>query len=472
MRKFKTKGRSLSWKLDYRYDNNRDDELVQSTLRFYDTAQQVINSISLDQKQLDRSLSDNITTTINYTEPLVGNKLFLLSDYTFNNTNSTRSRTTNALFNNEYSLFVDSLSNKLRYATNVQTGGVALRYVYKKWNATAGGKAAFANLSQHNEIADTGFSQSFINFFPSASINYKIKQTSNFTIRYNGNTQQPRIDQIQPIRDLSNPLLVMEGNPNLVQSFRNQVSLTYNTYQPIKSRGMWSSLSGSWVNDDFTQAERVDEFGRRNIRTVNVNGNANASAYLSGWISVKQWNVELGANINPSFRRNVTFINGQQNVNLSQNLSFGPNIGYMLGEVLELNARADWSYNTNTSSLRKDVVTNFWISTYSVDARARLPKHFEISTDCDFNIRQQTQDFRQNLNTIIWNASIAKRLLKSRKLVVSIDAYDLLNQNLGFMRTNQSNFVNEHVYSVLQRYVLLRVVWNFNKGGTEEDEDE
>lgn len=470
LRKFRTTGRSLSWKIDYGYDNMNSDELLQSTLRFYDTAQQVINSLTLDQMQLDRATNNRINTTINYTEPL-SKKLFVLTDYSLNVTQSNRSRTVNAKSNNEYNVFLDSLSNALDYSSYVHTGGLSLRYVYKKWNATAGGKIGYTQLEQFNQIADSGFRQQFVNIFPSASIQYKRKNTSNITLRYNGSTRQPTIQELQPIRNLADPLYIEVGNPNLVQSFTNRFSLNYNSYQPIKGRGMYMSLTGRFINDDFTQSEEVDAFGRRTVQTINTNGNADMWGYISFWYEIKKLNLDVNLNINPSLNRRVNRVNQRDNVNLSQQISFGPSLNYSMDEVIELSTRADWSFNNNTSTLRPDVVTRFWISTYTVETRIKLPAKFEFNSDCTFNIRQRTADFQQNLNTVIWNASLTKRFLKSDAIALSVDAFDLLNQNIGFQRYNETNFINERVYTILQRYFLLRLTWNFTKGRVEQDED-
>ncbi|MFN9581790.1 MAG: outer membrane beta-barrel protein, partial [Bacteroidota bacterium] len=311
MRKFRTTGRSLSPKLEYGHDNRNSDELLQSTLRFFDTAQQVINSLTLDQMQLDRSRNNRINTTINYTEPL-SKKVFVLTDYSLNVIQSNRSRTVNAKSNNEYTLFLDSLSNALDYSSYVHTGGLSLRYVYKKWNATAGGKVGYTELEQFNQIADTGFSQNFINIFPSASIQFKRKNTSNINLRYNGSTRQPTIEQLQPLRDLTNPLLIEVGNPNLVQSFTNRISLNYNSYQPIKGRGMYMSLTGRFIQDDFTQSEEVDAFGRRTVQTINMDGNADMWGFITFWYEIKKLNLDINLNLNPSLNRRVNRVNQRE----------------------------------------------------------------------------------------------------------------------------------------------------------------
>ncbi len=61
---------------------------------------------------------------------------------------------------------------------------------------------------------------------------------------------------------------------------------------------------------------------------------------------------------------------------------------------------------------------------------------------------------------------LAKHFLKKDALLVKIIGHDLLDQNIGFDRTVNSNFISENTYSTIKRYFLLSVVWNFNKAGT------
>ncbi|HEY2726790.1 MAG TPA: hypothetical protein VGI61_06430, partial [Parafilimonas sp.] len=87
-------------------------------------------------------------------------------------------------------------------------------------------------------------------------------------------------------------------------------------------------------------------------------------------------------------------------------------------------------------------------------------------SDCDFSYRQKTSVFDNNTNTIAWNAWIGRTFTKKDALLVKIIGHDLLDQNIGFNRTVNSNFISENTYSTIRRYFLLSIVWNFNKAGT------
>jgi hypothetical protein len=66
----------------------------------------------------------------------------------------------------------------------------------------------------------------------------------------------------------------------------------------------------------------------------------------------------------------------------------------------------------------------------------------------------------------LWNAWIGKKLLKNDALLIKASVNDLLNENIGFNRQVNSNFITQNTYSTIQRYFMLSVIWNFNKTGT------
>jgi len=64
------------------------------------------------------------------------------------------------------------------------------------------------------------------------------------------------------------------------------------------------------------------------------------------------------------------------------------------------------------------------------------------------------------------NVWAGKKFLKNDALLIKIAVNDLLNQNVGFNRTVNSNFITQNTYSTIKRFGMLSVVWNFTKAGT------
>lgn len=467
-KKFRTKGRSLSSELEYTYTGSRSNGYLRSQTEFFNGDGSLKSASVIDQKKINNSTVNMVRGNVVYTEPL-SDKWFVVVDYDLKSTvNNSERFTYEKNANNEYANQLDSLSNSLRYDILVSRGGLALKYNNKKLICSFGGKSSYTDLRQRNQISNVVNTQYFFNLFPAANLTYKIRNNSTFNAAYSGSTRQPSLQQIQPILDNTNPLDIYVGNPGLQQSFNNNINVSYNTYKALSGRSFYTYASYSFTQNDFTSFDSVDNQGRKVHKTVNVDGNKSASVWANYWFKIKSIDLGISQNVSGNYSVNNNFINGLSNINTNYNGRYGMSLYYAIEEKFEASVGGNFSYNYSLSSLRSDIKTKFWLQDYDASIAFFLPKQFKVGADITFNIRQRTSDFDRNLNTTIFNAFISKGFLKKEQLLVKLTGVDLLNQNFGFNRTANSNYINENTYSVLKRYLLLSLVWNFSKGGANE----
>ncbi len=464
-RKFKTKGRSFSLNADQSYFDGQSDGYLLSQTNYYEGDGSLAKQNNINQKKVLSSKINTFTATVTYTEPL-STKWFIVADgYTKVNVNESERLSLEQDATGEYNKVVDSLSNGLRYDIFTNRGGLALKYNTKKIIWSLGGKASYTDLRQKDMVTEVATNQSFLNLYPAASFQYKLRTSTSLSLSYNGRTAQPSLQQIQPIIDNANPLDLTVGNPNLEQSFSNNFSATYNDYKPVTGSSLYMSVSYWFAQNDFASFDIVDDFGRRIHQTVNVDGNKRANLYTYYWFKIKDTKFSANANVGANYSVNNNFINTQANKNYNTSFSPGGGLYYSVDEKLEIGIDADWDYNRSRSSLREDIVTQYWVSTYSLRGEWKINEKYEVSSECDFNFRQKTADFSQNYNTIIWDANISRTFLKNDNLKLGVGCHDILNQNIGFRRNASSNYINENTYTILKRYFMVSLTWNFTKGG-------
>ncbi|MES2559875.1 MAG: TonB-dependent receptor [Bacteroidota bacterium] len=467
-KKFKTKGRTVSLNTNFDYNASSSEGLLESETRIYNSDGSLNQLTQIDQKKTNSSKTSSLTGNIVYTEPL-SEKWFVVSEYDLKTTVSESQRytfTKNA--NDEYANTLDSLSNSLSYDIFVNAGGVSLKYASKKLTYSFGGKASYTDLRQLNEVNNQVTNQYFLNLFPAANVQYKIRNNTSLRANYYGNTRQPSLQQIQPLLDNSNPLDVYVGNPDLQQSFRNGFSVSFNDYKALSGRSFYGSLSYDFVQDDFASFDVVDDQGRKTHKTVNVDGNKSANLWTNYWFSIKKLDMGVSQGANMNYTLNNNFINGLSNRNQNVSAGYRLSLYYSKEEKFESNIGGNVNYNYSTSSLRSDVKTAYFIYNYDAGFSVFLPKQLKVGSDIEINIRERTSDFDKNLNNTILNAYVSKGFLKKEALLVKFSINDILNQNLGFSRTANSNYINENTYSVLRRYFLVSLTWNFSKGGAGE----
>jgi hypothetical protein len=292
-----------------------------------------------------------------------------------------------------------------------------------------------------------------------------MSKQSKISLSYNGSTQQPTLQQIQPLRDNTDPMNIAIGNPNIIQEFTHRFNVSANDYRPMSGRYLWANGGVSFVQDDISRSESVDAIGRRVYQYINVDGNYNAWGYLGYGFRVQKWNMRMGVRGNTNINHVNNYVNNVKNVTDNNSYTGGLEFNYdTKDEKFSFSLNPSVTYNDNKSTI-SNLTTSFWTTNTEFEASYELPKKFEIGSDFNWYLREQTAVFDQNNNVFKWNAYVSKKFLKNDQLELRAYVNDILNQNIGFTRYAQNNFVSENNYNTIRRYGMLSLTWNFTRSG-------
>nr|MBP7557634.1 outer membrane beta-barrel protein [Chitinophagaceae bacterium] len=139
------------------------------------------------------------------------------------------------------------------------------------------------------------------------------------------------------------------------------------------------------------------------------------------------------------------------------------NIRYNIQEKLNVSIGPSVSRNISESSLRPTANNNYWTYGGRANLYVKLPGGLDLDSDVQSNLRQKTSAFPNPVNITVWNASLGRSFFKNKNLRLSFVAHDILNQNIGFNRTINSNFVSEQRYDQLAQYFMFNIRWTFTK---------
>jgi hypothetical protein len=146
-------------------------------------------------------------------------------------------------------------------------------------------------------------------------------------------------------------------------------------------------------------------------------------------------------------------------------------IDYYKDTTFNISYRFSPAYNLNASSIRTDVKTKYWTFGQSLDGSVSLPYNIRVGTEIDWNIRQRLDPQDKNNNVFRWNAYVSKSFLKDKSLVAKLYANDILDQNVGYTRYNDPNYISENTYNTIRRYFMLSLTWNFTRTGAKKVEE-
>jgi hypothetical protein len=469
-RRFKNRDRLLRLNYNFIINDDKSEGLLKSHNTFYDNDSLVSDTLSnvIDQKKTNASNSQTHNATITYTEPL-NKKVKLEFEYNYNYNIGIQDKKAQNNINGEYSAYDSTLTNNFENTKTTNRFGTKFIYEVKKQSFNFGAKVRNVSIVNTNLITDQSIKQSVNNILPFMGYMYKFSDNSRYNVRYTTNSNQPTINQLQPIPDNSNPNQVRLGNPRLLPTFSHNINMSFNSYKPISGKYIWTNISFMVTDNAFANSVIYDSLGRTITQTVNVDGNYNGNAYVGGGIPFFSRMLEVNPSLSANYSSYSSFINGKKNITETINTNAGIDIGINL-DTLEFSFSYNYDYNIPKSTLSNASNKPYSEQQFSADLTLRLPFKMLLETEAEYNINSQ-RAAGYNINYVLWNASISKLFLKNDNLILTLSGNDILNQNISTQRTVQDNVITDSKTNIISRYFLLRLTYKFNSTKTKDNDE-
>lgn len=465
--KFPKVGRTVSLNVGTNINNSDSKGYLNSQTQFYNRTTGALDSTQhTDQYKTTISKTTNLTSNATYTEPL--NKMSsLIFNYgvTHNHNNADR-RSYNPGAAGQYTVLDTKYSNDYTLDQLSNNFGAALNYRTTKSTLNINARGSAVTYKQTDEINNTALSRNFLNWSPNASYQYRFTEQRSFRLSYYGYTEQPTLEQIQPVRVNTDPLNISLGNPALRPAFTNSFSFNYNSYKILSDQSVYLYGSYDMVSNAIVSNNVTDQAtGKSTYQSVNLNGKTPTSFWFDSSVGQKIMGVTFGLGFNGSGSKSYNYINNELNATTSSNLTGNLSISKYKQNKYGFRFAAGPGYAFGKTSLQPNINNNGYTFNGNGYFNVTLPGKIEINADGDYQYRGVTQSFNETFSKTIVNASIVKTFLKQKNLKVSASCNDLLNQNRGFDRSSYSGTINQNTYTTIKRYFMLSITWDFSKMG-------
>lgn len=463
-RNFRKKDRFLNLYYSFDMGANEGNGQLTTLNTFYTNT---VSGLS-DFDQRKETNSDNVThqASVSFFEPFTKKiKGELTYEFTYNENNQTKISLNK--MNNDYSLLDSVFSNDFSNTKMVNQAKARFIYEIKKYRIVIGTRARQVQLLNINNYSGNRLTQSVSNILPFFNYNYNFSQNTRLYFTYNTNSQQPNINQLQPLPNNTNQNFITLGNPNLVPTFSHNYNLNFNSYKPISGKYFWLGGNFNSIQNAFSSNLVYDSLGRSISTPTNINGNYNGG----GWIgfNVPTWQRQLifSINGNTNFYSNNNIINNVRNTTSNFTYNGGGDITIDL-EKFYFNVGGSYEYNVPSSTINNANNKPYTTQTINGSIRYEFKKKFFIESDCNYNINsQRAADY--NINFFILNGSIYKHFGKLENLIISVKGFDLLNQNKAVNRMVYNNIITDTKTKIVARYVLLNITYKFNSQKTKDE---
>ena len=285
--------------------------------------------------------------------------------------------------------------------------------------------------------------------------------------------QMSLVDKVN-MRDDTDPLNIMLGNPNLRNAYIHRAGI-YTTYYNIRAQRQHRfDFEYKTIDNAFAKGYIYNmNTGVKTIRTYNVDGNY----YIKGEYNLY---TPFGAG-NKFFINNKTGALYNRSVDLAGTTTSIENEYAMpnTSTVNTMNYYETASLTYKVNSLKLETLLNGTIShfssslkdfssytaatiNYGANCMLNLPRNWGLSTDLTLYTRRGYTDRQLNTTDLVWNARATKSILKG-SVVFVVDAYDLLRQLTNVTYTINAQARTETVSNVIPAYVLFHIQYRWNK---------
>jgi hypothetical protein len=476
--KFKKQGRTLSlWANGTKSVNDGNTNLL-SSFNSIDTAYTV-------NQQADYTKNNwNINTNLSYTEP-ISKRSFLQAQYGINYQSGASDKRTynyNPLTGG-YSELDTLLTNIFNTDYLTHKGGLTYRYAFKKLNLNFGVDFQHAQLQSDRVMPYvSNLNKQFNNILPSARMQYQISKSKNMRFFYRTSTTAPSVDQLQDVINNANLLQLSAGNPNLKQSYQHRLNGMYNATNTNNNSTFFMMLSGTVTQDYIGNKTIIPNAethlgnglilqpGQQFTKPENMGGYYNVRSFATYGMPIKALKSNINVNGSVNYIRTPGIINDAKNYANNTGLGFGLVLSSNINENIDFTLSSNSSYNIVKNTLNTASNTNYF------NQNSRLSVNYIFWKGIVFNTELNHQYYSgltagYNQNFLLWNMSLAKKILKQQG-EIKFSVYDLLKQNNSIVPTVNDAYIQYARTNVLQQYFMVTFTYNlryFKSGSSMKD---
>lgn len=471
-------GRSLSAQFNYQFSDTYQKGTFWNDVEYYllkDEGERLFQFI--DNRQWSNYLEGRLTWTEPLGNPQNGNYLEVayMASVRYNNADKFTYNLPDSNFNpfesgldfiNRAPEGVDpdpKYSNSFRNKFTNQDLQVGYKKSSSKYNLNVGLTFSPSSSSSEDLInSDRNIDTRWVyNVAPYLRFRYKFSKQSSLMFNYRARTSQPSLTQLQPVPDVSDPLNITIGNPDLKPTFTQNLGGRFSNYNSDTQQSIAAMANASFALNTIVQRTFTDSVtGVRTTTYANANGNWNVFGMfmINQPFRNRKW--RFNGRLNARYANTAGYIDGD--FNRSGNLSLSPTAGLTFSSnIFQMTVNPTYSFQVSTSTLQLQPDRYTHAYGFNADASLYLPFGLELGTNLAFS---KTSGYARGFDNTqwLWNAQLSYSILSDKSLTFSVRAYDMLGMKKNITRTVSANQITDNEYNDLSRYVMFGVSWKFN----------
>jgi len=442
---------------DAAYSSDRGDNLWFNSTDLFDQQDNIIRSQFQDNSTVLTEFSATSSLTFK-----VGKLLYIEPELKAGSQAETLSRVQG--IPSEPNVGIDSLSP--RFVTRYRWFRPELKLIRntEKVKLSLGLQTEIGNTA--NSLNDDNLSDTrHFYFTPDFSWEYEYKTGRRLRAYFHTMVNVPSINQLLPVADNSNPLVLTSGNRNLKPELGYNLSMNWWVFDQFSFTSLLMDFSAAYTKDKINWNKTIDENIMQSMYLMNTADDYRIRSNTAFSTPVRKLGIKINADFEESWNQGLSYINEAGNVNTNFTHKFSLSIENRQktkvdiiagGSIQVLNARFSIQ-----ESLNDDYLDYSYFSELSYNPNGHW--NFQFSADVT---HYNSQSFARAITIPLIGAEVSYYFMKSRG-TFTLQGADLLNRNTGIERITDSNYLRERRSNMLGRFFMLSFKYKLNKfGGT------
>jgi len=391
--------RSSAYNFNYKLDFAKKGHNIEFEATFSDSDSPEYAIRNTGNENISNKRS-NTLLNVDYTNPTSKNgKLELGAEIRINNTENININT-------------NSLNSSFSYDRKIHSAYINYGHKFNKVTMQIGARFEQYNVDgQFNVDTQTpsSYTNSIFSVYPSAFFTFNPSDKNQYQVSYSRRVDRPSIQQVNPIREWSTPLVTSLGNPNLLPQFTNSFEINY-----TRSLNKGSLSLGTFfrrVNDEISTILYKDPNDPTDTKQIKSDANFDANNRYGFEASLnyrmaKWWRINPSLDFYSQTQRGVVanvqseVKNTAFSIQLSNSFTATKNLRFQLftmfrgaNKSLQFDAKDMWMVNTGASYRVLKGKGNITLSASDIFRTAR----FRFSTTTPF---AQAGQFRGDSRTV------------------------------------------------------------------------
>nr|NQU90331.1 outer membrane beta-barrel protein [Bacteroidota bacterium] len=317
----------------------------------------------------------------------------------------------------------------------------------------------------HNSLwDDDSVSTSYHALLPRLSWEYDYRTGKRLSLYYYTSVNTPPIQMLQPVVNNSNPLFLTYGNRYLEPEYLHNLQLTWLLFDQFSFTSLFTSLNATYAVNKINWDRTINDQLVQWMKPVNVSDDLSLEGGIDFSTPIRKFGIEVSANIRETYNRGINIINGTSNVNTNLSHRFSLSFDNRKKNKWDVITGAAMQMTNSQYSVQESLDNKYFDLSWFAEVSFNPNDSWNFMVSADVT-NYTAQSFDKPVSIPLVNAEINHYFLKNNRGVISLNIFDMLDQNTGLQRTGDMNYLMEKQSNIIGRYAMVSFKYRLNKFG-------